>query len=117
MGRSNPMRRSMARVEFFACMESIESMLKQGYSRQLIYEELKGQKRISMAYVTFAKLIIKAANNELKTASLHAPPEQPPPAPPKPAPARPQLQTGPRHITPSSTKFPDPRDMNPEEAV
>ena len=84
MSGHNPMRRSMARVEFLACMESVESMLRQGFSKQLIYERLMQDGRVSMAYVTFAKLIAKAAKNDLPLPTL-SPPTPIPPVAVKPA--------------------------------
>jgi len=60
----------MARVEFLACMDDVESMLGKGFSRQLIYEELKEAGKITMAYVTFAKLIVKASKSPMQLPSI-----------------------------------------------
>lgn len=111
MSRNNPLRRSMARVEFFACMEAIESMLGQGFSRQLIYERLREDGRVSMAYVTFVKLIAKAANDELSTVSLR-PEAKPTPLPaPKTAVFRPSQ---PNIIKVRSDELQDPRTVDPK---
>lgn len=105
------MRRSMARVEFLCCTESIEGMLQQGFSKQLIYEDLKEKGRISMAYVTFCKLIAKAMNSELAVQSLRPAPKPvtPPPLPPAARPAqsgiikaRPDALQDPRTIDPAT---------------
>lgn len=91
-------------------MESIESMLAQGYSKQIVYEELKGQKLITMAYVTFAKFIAKAAKNELHVESLRpaAKPASPPASkPPASAPSQPKV------IKAASDALQDPRTVDP----
>lgn len=109
MAARAPMRRSMARVEFLCCTESIEAMLQQGFSKQLIYEDLKEKGRISMAYVTFCKLIAKAMNNDLTVTSLH-----PAPKPPAPPPARPTVrpaQSGIIKAKPDALQ--DPRTIDP----
>ena len=64
------LRRNMARVEFLACMDSIEELLAQGFSKRLAYERLREQGRISMAYITFCLLTRKAAQNALPVLSL-----------------------------------------------
>lgn len=123
MSESSQVRRFMARVEFIACMEDVESMLRQGFSKQLIYERLQEEGRISMAYVTFAKLISKAARNDLPLTSLKlaVKPADPPPSPkqieqhqPPPPVSRPQRPPG--IIRAESKTFPDPRVMNPNDS-
>lgn len=121
MSGNEPIRRSMARVEFLACMETVESMLGQGFSRQLIYERLKKEGRVSMAYVTFAKLIVKVAQNALILASLHPATEHATPLASTPATENKQKTPAPPQRKPSIIKadteeFPDPRTMNPEES-
>lgn len=103
------MRRSMARVEFLCCTESIEAMLQQGFSKRLIYERLKEEGRISMAYVTFCKLIAKAMNSELAVQSLRPAPKPvtPPPAPPAARPAQPGI------IKARPDALQDPRTIDP----
>ena len=110
MAAKAPMRRSMARVEFLCCTKSIEAMLQQGFSKRLIYEDLKEKGRISMAYVTFCKLIAKAMNSELAVQSLRpAPKPVTPPPPPSPA-ARP-AQPGIIKARPDALQ--DPRTIDP----
>lgn len=109
MGAKAPMRRSMARVEFLCCTESIEAMLQQGFSKRLIYEHLKEEGSISMAYVTFCKLIAKAMNNDLTVPSLH-----PAPKPPAPLPARPAVRPAqPGVIKAKPDALQDPRTIDP----
>ena len=110
MSADSPMRRSMARVEFLLCMEDVESMLGQGFSIQLIYERLKEVGRISMAYVTFAKLIAKAAKNDLPRARLRPavmPAAPPTPKPPSPRPSHPNV------IKARPDELQDPRSIDP----
>lgn len=109
MGAKAPMRRSMARVEFLCCTDSIEAMLQQGFSKRLIYERLKEEGSISMAYVTFCKLIAKAMNNDLTVPSLHPAPKPPAP-PPVRATVRP-VQPGIIKAKPDALQ--DPRTIDP----
>lgn len=109
MSKGSSLRRSMARVEFLSCMETVESMLGQGFSRRLIYERLKEEGRFSMAYVTFTQLIAKVAKNELKLASLR-PAAMPAPAPAT-RPAAPSAQ--PKIIKAASDRLQDPRTVDP----
>jgi len=100
----------MARVEFFACMETVDSMLVQGFSKQLIYEHLKGDGRISMAYVTFCKLVSKAASNDLHVISLRPASKQVP----SPAPREPLTRfSQPNVIKARSEELQDPRTIDP----
>lgn len=101
------MRRSMARVEFLCCAESIEDMLQQGFSKQLIYEDLKEKGRISMAYVTFCKLIAKAMNSGLAVPSLRPAPKPITPPPPAARPAQPGI------IKARPDALQDPRTIDP----
>jgi len=99
----------MARVEFVACKETIDSMLAQGFSKKLIHERLTAEGRCSMHYVTFCEFIRKAE-------------KMPPPSPPKQTekpqpvgtPVRPQRQPG--IIKAESKTFPDPRAMDPNDS-
>ena len=92
-------------------------MLAQGFSKRIIYERLLEEKRISMAYVTFCKLTVKAAKP-----SLHAPPQTnnsptlvkaatPPPV------ARQDARSGPRIVNSAKEPFPDPRKMSLEDGI
>lgn len=110
MTTNKRLRRNMARVEFFACMETVEAMLSQGFSKQLIYEHLKEEGRISMAYVTFCKLIAKAAQNDLRVTTLR-PASKPvsPPASKSPA----SRSSQPNLIKARSDELQDPRTIDP----
>ena len=55
------LRRQMARVEFLACKEPVDTMLAQGFSKKLIHERLTEEGRFSMAYITLCQIIRKAA--------------------------------------------------------
>jgi len=99
----------MARVEFVACKETIDSMLAQGFSKKLVHERLVSEGRCSMHYITFCEFIREAD-------------KIPPPSPPKqvekplsvgPS-VRPQRQSG--IIKAESKTFPDPRAMNPNDS-
>ena len=113
-----PLRYRMAKVEFLGCWEKTQSMLAQGFSKRIVYEKLLEEKRLSMAYVTFCKLSAKAAQSSLLPT---APQQNTAPAPIKtvaPLPtARQDAQPGPRIINATKEPFPDPREMNPEEAI
>jgi hypothetical protein len=113
-----PLRHNMAKVEFLGCLEKIESMLAQGFSKRIIYERLLEEKRLSMAYVTFCKLTVKAAQSSLPAApQLNAAPvlakaaSLPPPA------SKPLPSSGPRIVNTAKESFPNPRDMRPEDGI
>lgn len=110
MTTNKRLRRNMARVEFFACMETVESMLRQGFSRQLIYERLKEEGHISMAYVTFCKLIAKAAKNDLRVTTLL--PASNPVSPPASQPAA-SRSAQPNLIKARPDALQDPRTIDP----
>jgi hypothetical protein len=55
----------MARVEFLACKETVDSMLEQGFSKKLIHERLTEEGRFSMAYITLCQIIRKIAQKPL----------------------------------------------------
>ena len=65
------LRRNAARVEFIACMDEIERFLAQGFDKKMVHARLVEEGRISMAYVTFCKLIAKSVSNALHVASLY----------------------------------------------
>lgn len=110
MPTAKRIRKSMARVEFFACLDTVADLLEKGFSKKLIYEHLKQEKRVTMAYATFSKLITTAARDALHFTSLH------PPSPTHTTKIVASI-TGPRHVSASSNSFPDPRDMSPEDAI
>ena len=108
MTADKPVRRYMARVEYLACREEIDSMLARGFSRKLIHEELIKSGRCTMKYNTFCEFIAAA--------------EKPPPDPsPKetehqPAPpVRPQRQPG--IIKSGPEPFPDPKKIDPKTLI
>ena len=57
MTTGKPLRRYMARVEFLACKDAIDSMLAQGFNKKLIHERMIAVGRCSMSYITFCEFI------------------------------------------------------------
>ena len=119
-----PLRHNMAKVEFLGCLEKIESMLAQGFSKRIIYERLFEEKRLTMAYVTFCKLTVRAAQSSLHAApQLNAAPVlektvNPPPPASNPQPLASQSpRSGPRIVNTAKDPFPNPRDMRPEDGI
>lgn len=119
-----PLRHNMAKVEFLGCLEKIESMLAQGFSKRIIYERLFEEKRLTMAYVTFCKLTVRAAQSSLPVApQLNAAPVLektviPPPPASNPQPlAQQPPRSGPRIVNTAKDPFPNPRDMRPEDGI
>lgn len=109
-----PLRHNMAKVEFLGCLEKIESMLAQGFSKRMVYEKLLEEKRLSMAYVTFCKLSVKILHSSPPAASL--PKIAPAPAKTESPPlARQDARSGPRIVNTAKESFPDPRKMRPED--
>ena len=119
-----PLRHNMAKVEFLGCLEKIESMLAQGFSKRIIYERLFEEKRLTMAYVTFCKLTVRAAQSSLPAApQLNAAPvlekavSHPPPAPnPQPL-AQQAPRSGPRIIKSDKEPFPNPKGMKISDGI
>jgi len=106
--------RNMARIEFLACRDAIESLLSQGFDKRKIHTRLTESGQFTMSYDAFCKVLTKASSNMLNVQSLNA---SPPTAPPTPAPAARPLNTGLKIITPAAKSFPDPRNMNPDDAL
>lgn len=112
-----PLRHTMAKVEFLGCLPRIEALLAQGFSKRIIYERLLEEKRLSMAYVTFCKLTVKAAQSSLSAASSpHVTPAPVKAAVPLP-PARQEAHSGPRIVNSAKEPFPDPRKMSLEDGI
>ena len=116
---AKPLRYTMAKVEFLGCLDRVESMLAQGFSKKIVYETLLGEHRLTMAYVTFCKLSLRASRNSLLPPARQASPAVPtksqqPPPPPAPKPAQ---NSGPRIVKTEQTPFPDPRKMRVEDAI
>lgn len=115
--------RNMARIEFLACRELIESLLAQGFDKKKIHARLTESGQITMSYDALCKVLLKASRNKLSIQSITAPVS--PASPPAPSSAKrpeqpwatPVNQQGPRIVTPTLGKCPDPRDMNPEDAL
>ena len=112
-----PLRHNMAKVEFLGCWEKIQSMLAQGFSKRIVYEKLLEEKRLSMAYVTFCKLTLRAERSSLF-------PRQQPTAPapmkagsPQPPVSKPLPSSGPRIVNTAKEPFPDPRKMSLEDGI
>jgi hypothetical protein len=96
----------MARVEFLACKETIDSMLAQGFSKKLIHERLISDGRCSMRYITFCEFVRNAEKMPPPLPSTQT--EKYQPAPP------PHRQSC--IIKAESKTFPDPRTMNPNDS-
>ncbi len=103
---------NMAGIEFVACLETIKEFLQKSWKHSQIHRHLKDEGKITMSYGAFCYHMRRLSLDR------HRPGEQLSAAKPKPAPvATPPRSTGPRHVTAPSNKFPDPRDMNPNEAI
>lgn len=103
---------NMAGIEFVACLETIKEFLQKSWKHSQIHRHLREEGKITMSYGAFCYHMRRLSLDR------HRPSEQQPDAKPKPVPiaATPRL-TGPRHVAAPSSKFPDPRDMNPNEAI
>lgn len=103
---------NMAGIEFVACMEIIKEFLQKSWKHSQIHRHLKGEGRITMSYGAFCYHMRRLSLDK------HRPGEQQPAPKPKPIPLEaPARSIGPRHVTASGGRFPDPRDMNPDEAL
>jgi len=108
MTADKPLRRSMARVEFLACKDTIDSMQAQGFSKKLIHERLIADGRCSMSYITFCEYI--------RNVGEKAPhPQQAEPRHQVSPPVRPQRQPGIIRVGPEP--FPDPRNIDPKTLI
>jgi hypothetical protein len=103
---------NMAGIEFVACLETIKEFLQKSWKHSQIHRHLKKEGKITMSYGAFCYHMRRLSMDK------HRPGEAQPAPPAKvvrtPSHVRP---SGPRHIMPPSNKFPDPRDMNPDEAI
>ena len=106
--------RNMARIEFLASRDAIESLLSQGFDKRKIHTRLTESGQFTMSYDAFCKVLAKAASNNLNVQSLNVAPHVPAPAA---TPAARPITTGPKIITPAAKSFPDPRNMNPDDAL
>jgi hypothetical protein len=94
----------MARVEFLACKETVDSMLEQGFSKKLIHERLTEEGRFSMAYITLCQIIRKIARQPVPAKSVTVN------APARPAPRPGIIRTGPEPMQ-------DPRTIDPKSII
>lgn len=101
----------MARVEFLAVKDEVESLLARGYLLKPAYTQLTKEKRISMTYDTFRRYARKYfPAGKLKrtdTRSKHSPGAVLPPSPAAPAKSPRTTSDGPRMIVPQNKSFQD----------
>lgn len=86
-------RRNQSRIEFLANVETVDSLLEQGFDRKRIFECLQGKGAFSMGYSTFCKIFTKMRPQHPPTPRLSSPAETKPalPAPQtSPVPAAPR---------------------------
>lgn len=103
---------NMAGIEFVACLEAIKEFLQKSWKHSQIHRHLKQEGKITMSYGAFCYHMRRLSLDK------HRPEEARPAPKPKTAPAPPVRPLGgPRHISAPSNKFPNPRDMNPEDAI
>lgn len=120
MGKGERLRKTMALVEYLPCKQDVELSLSQGFSKTLIFERLKQEGRITMAYVTFCQTIQRSKLQEQKLTQAKEAAVAPPPvslALPVSQPATPKQAPGPKKITVSQASFPDPRKMSLEDGI
>jgi len=108
----NRLSNNMAGIEFVACLEAIKEFLEKSWKHSQIHRHLKQEGKITMSYGAFCYHMRRLSLDK------HRPGEAPPKAKPKAAPVSPvRPLAGPRHIAAPSNQFPNPRDMNPEDAI
>jgi len=104
---------NMAGIEFAACLETIKEFLQKSWKHSQIHRHLKQEGRITMSYGAFCyhmrRLSLDRHRPGEQQIAVRPRPKTEPKVPAPPA-------AGPRHVQASSDKFPDPRDMNPDEA-
>lgn len=102
---------NVAGIEFVACMEIIKEFLQKNWKHSQIHRHLKQESKVTMSYGAFCYHMRRLAMDK------HRPGEVQPAAPPKAVRTLPVRPSGPPRIVASNSKFPDPRDMNPDEAL
>ena len=117
MPTNEPLRRSMAYVQFLAHLEEIQSLLAQGYSKKLIHERLAEQQHISMAYVTFCQVMQKIAKDKPRKPKQDKPENTIAHSPITPPAAQYPQSSGPRIVNSAKESFPDPRKMSLEDGI
>ena len=107
--------RNMARIEYLACRDLVDSLLVQGFDKRKIHTRLLEEGRITMSYAALCKVMIKATSNSLF--STPASPSHPEVARSQPSAPKPAQNSGPRIVKTEQTPFPDPRKMRVEDAI
>lgn len=103
---------NMAGIEFVAFLETIKEFLQKSWKHSQIHRHLKQEGKITMSYGAFCYHMRRLSLDK------HRPEEARPAPKPKTAPVPPVRPLGgPRHISAPNNKFPNPRDMNPEDAI
>lgn len=102
--------RNMARIEFLACREVIESLLSQGFDKRKVHTRLIESGQITMSYDALCKVLARASRNELKIESISVFQSATPSAPVPPA--QPPQQSHPRVIKAKSDELQDPRNID-----
>jgi len=103
----------MAKIEYIACKDTVDTMLAQGFNPKLIHEKLTAEGRFTMAYPSFTQI--------LRNAERKIPPAKPTRIAPSPADirhpsfVRPQRQPGIIRVGPEP--FPDPRNIDPKTLI
>lgn len=100
------------KLEFIAALESITPLFSMGHTKLHIFNEMTKCGKFTMSYDTFC----------YHMRIFHGDKEQPekpvPNAPARPPNARPVAPaSGPRFVSSNANKFPDPRDMNLDDAL
>ena len=103
--------RNMARIEFLACRELIESLLAQGFDKKKAHARLVENGQATMSYDAFCKVLLKASKNELYIQSL-APPPEPAPEPIVHKPVVQPASSGSRIIKAGADTLQDPRTVD-----
>lgn len=111
LSERNRLSNNMAGIEFVACLETIKEFLQKSWKHSQIHRHLKQKGKITMSYGAFCYHMRRLSLDK------HRQEEARPTPKPKTVPTPPVRPAGPRHITAASNKFPDPRDMNPEDAI
>lgn len=101
---------NMAGIEFVACMDEIKEFLQKSWKYTQIHRHLRQAGKITMSYGSFCYHARRLSLDQ------HRPGEQPA-AQPKATPFTPKLPGRPRHVAPVVSTFPDPRTMNPDDAL
>ena len=111
MSFSKRLRKQMAKIEYAACKDKVDSMLAQDFNPKLIHEKLTEEGRFTMAYPSFTQILRSTASK-----TQPSKPMRPAAAESKRAiPARPQRVPG--IISVDHEPFPDPRNIDPKTLI